>query len=187
MSNAKPIVRTGVVTDFGTVTDATEIGQGPTGAQGDLTYIPGWSEMRREHDLAKSRGETPPPLPVNPRWVRRTRMDGKPDNARQISVGNQGYMPVIASDVLDEDGKAKYEWITGMPPGSSILPDGTIGNADWVLMVADQKTAARNAARKTVKFLEQNTASLPQALEQAGLKVPGADPELTKELAPARR
>jgi hypothetical protein len=177
----KPIVRTGILTEFGMVTDEKDLFNDPTGASGDLTYVPGFSDMRREHDLAKARGETPTPLPVNLRWVRRTRLTGQPDNTRLIQVGNQGYKPVSAEQV------GKEAWIKAMPPGSDKLPDGTVGNLDWVLMVTDGKRAAKNAASKTVKFLEQNTASLPQALEQAGLRVPGSNPEVSTELAGPRR
>ena len=181
MSSPKPIVRTGIETEFGEVLDAKEVLEAPGGAGGDLTFVPGFGDMRRAADLARAKGEKPAPLPVNLRWVRRTKLTGAPDNTRQVVMQNQGYQPVSADLVGKED------WITAMPAGSTRLPDGTVGNSDWVLMVADQKTAARNAARKTVKFLEQNTANLPQALEQAGLRVPGANPEVSTELAPERR
>ena len=179
--NAKPIVRTGVVTEFGEVLDESELFDTPGGMEGDLTYVPGFSDMRRAHDLALAEGKTPTPLPVNLRWVRRQNSKGQPDTKRQVLVGNQGYTTVSAEEV------GKQDWLTAFPPGSHALPDGGIGNADWVLMVADAKTAARNAVRKRVRMLERSTGSLPAALEEAGLRVPGANPEVTRELAPERR
>jgi hypothetical protein len=46
----------------------------------------------------------------------------------------------------------KHPWLTALPPGAQITPDGTIKSAagDLQLFVIDQQGAAKNALRKKI-------------------------------------
>ena len=181
-NDVKPLVPTGIVTEFGELKDVPDRLFDEQGMNSDPTYVPGFTDMRRAADIARANGKKPLPLPVNLRWVRRTRPGtDTPTNERQIWVGNRGYKPVRADQV------GTVPWLTAMPAGAHKLPDGTIGNMDGQLMVCDQDRAMRNSAAKTVKWLEQNTGSAKAALEAAGLKEPGARPEITVEVAAPRK
>lgn len=179
----KPLIPTGIMTEFGMVQDDPTTLFDEQGAQGDLTYVPGFSDMRRARDRAIAEGKSPTPLPVNLRWVRRTRANGKVTNERTVRVANRGYVPVKATDV------GKVPWLTAMPAGATKLADGSIGSEDMVLMVCDGPRAGRNAAQKTLKWLEFNTDSRDAALAKAASAIPtqGTNPEVTTEPGTARQ
>lgn len=179
----RPIVRTGIMTTYGELLDDP---QTLMDAQyGDTTHVPGFSDLRHQHDVDVAEGRQPTPLPVNMRWVRRTRADGKPTNERVSVVAQAEYQPVQASQV------GKEAWLTGMPRAAQVLPDGTLASGDAILMVQTARAAARSEIRKRTKWLEQNTASaseaLDKALDKAGIRpVKGVNPETTTELAPPK-
>lgn len=177
MSNpTRPLVPTGIMTEFGELKDDPATLFDAVGMNGDVTYVPGISDLRRAHDLAKARGETPTPLPVNVRWVRRTRVSGEPTNDRMVKVGRDGYRPVMWTEVGTKD------WIKSAPAGASKLPDGGIGMLDMQLMVQDAQSAARSAVRKQLKWTELVTASKDEALRAAGARVRGSNPEVETDL-----
>lgn len=177
----RPIVRTGIMTEFGELMDDPETLMDVQ--FGDVLHVPGFSEMRVAYDTAVGQGKTPTPLPVNLRWVRRTTADGKPTNTRTSVVKQSQYQPVRADQV------GKVPWLTDMPRSAQKLPDGTIASGDAILMVQDARAAARGAVRKKTKWLEQNTASaseaLTKALDKAGVRLlKGVNPETTAEPGP---
>ena len=145
----RPLVETGIRTEFGDVLeDASFYDVG--GADRDLTYVPGFSELKRARDTALAdiaSGKRPrhevkvPTLPVNVRWTRTASPKGAPDGMKQISTANLGYKPANKSDIGSE-------WLKALPPGAVVNADGSIQKGDTILMVADGKTAARNSARK---------------------------------------
>lgn len=177
MTAPKPIVPTGIMTEFGELRDDPAQLFAEMGMNQDVTYVPGFSDLRREADLARSEGKRPRDLPVNLRWVRRTLRNGMPTNERIVIMRGKNYRPVTTQDL-----KAKPDWLTEMPAHATTLPDGTIGSADMQLMVCDGVAARRNAARKLLRWMEFNTASAEEAIRVAGTKVKGSEAEVTREL-----
>lgn len=182
----RPLVNTGIRTEFGDVLDDPATFNDVGGADRDLTYVPGFSEMRRTRDLElaevaagrKDRRDAKiSPLPVNVRWVRKTTPRGAPDGMKQISTGNLGYR------VVNKDQVGKAEWLKALPPGATVAADGSIEKGDTVLMVCDGKTAARNSARKqaqTQRMTADAEAAAGGLLAIAGKKE-GVEPYIKKE------
>lgn len=146
----RPLVNTVIRTEFGDVLDSPELLAREGGR--DLTYVPGFSDMRLAYDLEladvasgrKAKHEAKfTPLPVNVRWTRATTPRGAPDGMKQIATANLGYRTATKDDI-------GQPWLTALPPGATLEADGTIRKGDCLLTVADGKTAARNAARKQV-------------------------------------
>lgn len=181
----RPLVNTGIRTEFGDVLETAEFYQAG-GQDRDLTYVPGFSDMRRDRDLAISdvasgkvdrRDAKISPLPVNLRWVRATTPKGAPDAMKQIASAQNGYTTVNKSQV------GKTEWLKALPPGATVEADGSIRKGDLVLMVAEGKQAAKNAARR-----QAQTNTMVRSAEEAvgGLKAlsgaaQGADPFVRQE------
>lgn len=177
MSDVKPLVQTGIVTEFGALLDDPQTLMNEMGMNRDVTYVPGFSDLRRAADLARGDGKTPEALPVNMRWVRRTRRDGSPTTERTVVMKGKHYRPVTKSDL-------GQPWFTEMPAHAAILPDGSVASADMQLMVCDQKAAQRNAAHKLLRWQELNTASEREAIERASTQVKGSEAEVTKDVGP---
>lgn len=145
----RPLTPATIRTEFGDVLDDPSFYD--TGSiDRDLSYVPGFSEMRRARDLeiaevASGRKHISqaniPTLPVNLRWERVSMPRGTPDSRALTESGNVGYRLVRK----DQIGKA--DWLEALPPGATVDADGSIHKGDTVLMVCDGKTAARNAAR----------------------------------------
>ena len=177
MADQRPLIATGFMTEYGEVdlrSEDLEAGGGGV----DFTYVKGFSDMRRTADIARAEGGRVSPLPVNLRWFRRTNRDGTPHNARLVVAANAHYRPVLATEI------GQHDWIREMPAAAHVLPDGTIGNADSQLMVLDGKEAGTRAAAKTLKWLEQAKGSQVAALEAAGARLPGSNPEISFSKGP---
>jgi len=124
----------------------------------DLLRVPGFSELRetRDYEMAeyaagRRHGKDVSVLPANVRWVAATAgADGVQRSKKLMAAANAGYKPVTKDMLPGGDGKAKHAWLTAMPPGARVNPDGTISNAagDLQLQWCDQATAGRNQARK---------------------------------------
>src|SRR5688572_3727261 len=117
----------------------------------DHSYVPGFSEMRRNRDIKLGevqRGEAHVSdlkaleLPVNVRWARSHKSTGAPDSSKQFGHSRRGYKLVNADE---HKGQA---WLTALPPGSQIGPDGSIRNGDTTLMWCSREDAATNEAYK---------------------------------------
>lgn len=175
----KPIVPSGIMTEFGVLHDDPQTLMDEMGMNRDVTYVPGFSDMRRAADFARSeRGDgKPQPLPVNLRWARRTRTNGTPTTERLIAHRRNGYEPVTQDDV----GKP---WLTELPAGADVLADGTIASADGILMKCTAQRAAKNEVQKRLRWMEQNTASQTEAVKlvQESKKVKGSTVEATREV-----
>lgn len=160
----RPLVETRIRTEFGDVLDDPSF-YDVSGADRDLTFVPGFSDMRRARDLAQAevaagkiaRHEAKiDPLPVNLYWVRTVKPSGAPDSTKQLDAGLAGYK------VVHKDEIGKHEWLKSAPPGCTFDADGSIRKGDVVLMVVDGKRAARNAAvraAKTRRLTDEVTAS----------------------------
>jgi hypothetical protein len=182
----KPLVDVNLTTEFGEIHEA-DVFNADGVSRHDYTYVPGWSEMSVDRQLALAKlyrreikaGEVPL-LPVNLHWFRTVKGAGSdPDQMKVAHAKNLGYRAVTKDDI------GKHAWITGMPPGAVVAPDGTIKTAagDNVLMVADQRTAAKNAMRKKI-LTEQMVDGIQYSkdgLGEVGGKARGADPQITKE------
>lgn len=149
----RPLVNTAIRTEFGDVLEDPSF-HDVAGVANDLTYVPGFSEMRRDRDLelaavasgAKPRHEAKlTPLPVNVRWTRNFTPKGAPDGRKQITSGNLGYRAVTKADI------GQHDWLKALPPGATLNADGTIQKGDTMLTVTDGKTAGRNVARRAVQ------------------------------------
>src|SRR6266576_1392773 len=87
----------------------------------DLTYVPGFSELRLARDKAiveVLRGRLPakevPILPRNFRWERCQNKKGEPDTRAMIHAENSGYRVVTK----DQVGEGKI--VTSMPAGAEV-------------------------------------------------------------------
>lgn len=181
----RPLVGATIRTEFGDVLeDASFYDTG--GADKDLTYVPGFSDMRRDRDLElaavasgqKARHEAKiPVLPVNCHWARKTTPRGAPDGRKSISYGNLGYR-AATKDMI-----GKHDWLTEMPPGATFDADGTICKGDTVLMVTDAKNAARNVARRQAETNRMVGAAVDAAggLMNLGARKTGVDPHVRQE------
>lgn len=181
----RPLVETAIRTEFGDVQEDASF-HDVAGADRDLTYVPGFSEMRRARDTVAAdvaSGKLPrhqakqTPLPVNLRWTRATTPKGAPDAMKQIASGNLGYR-AVTKDMI-----GKEAWLKALPPGAVVQADGTIMKGDTILMVADGKQAARNAARKQVATarMTQDAAASAGGLLNIGANKPGLEPFVATE------
>ena len=156
----RELVPTAIRTEFGEVLDEPAF-HGPLGQLTDLTYVPGYSDMRFARDLAVAdaihdRGDASkvnwrgiPTLPVRLQWARTHKViGGQPDNTKEVQYGSAGYRFADKSDI----GKA---WLTGMPRGAVLSADGTIRQGDCTLMICDSTNAARNAAVNQLQVSQQ--------------------------------
>jgi len=145
----RDLVPTAIRTEFGEVLEDASF-HDTAGANRDYTYVPGYSDLRRQRDaaIAKEQELHPgrvnwknvPSLPARLQWVRVTKVvSGQPDNTKEIDAGTNGYRMVKKTDLGEP-------WFTAMPAGAVERADGSILKGDTVLMVVDQQQAARNAA-----------------------------------------
>lgn len=143
-----PLITTAPISEFGDFDPQELADTRPQGLENDGTYVPGFSEKRVAHDRAVDqyyRGEITrseiPTLPVNLRWARIQRKDGKDDNVKPFSHGRKGYRFVGKSDVGSD-------WLTELPGGTQWNAAGQLVNGDTALMVATARDAARNEATR---------------------------------------
>jgi hypothetical protein len=186
MPKVVPLKQSAPVSEFGEMPlGAVDESQG---APADLTYVPGWSELRYERDVQMAeyaQGARPASevdaLPGNVRWTRRMTAAGKEDGKKLMLSKNAGYIALTSDDVGSP-------WLTSLPVGAVVQTDGTITNAagDCVLTYADAVSAGRNARQKEAK-MQRATASagekmhgtdgnVEQTASQAGISVEKSTP-----------
>lgn len=166
MANKKRELIPTIQTAYGPVVEGEDFYT--AGPGGDVTYVPGYSDLRKERDLAIADRKKPLTLPVRLQWARNARVSGEPDSTKQWEYQSLKYRPVTKDDL----GEA---WFTAMPPAGSVAPDGSIRMQDMTLMVCDAQTAAQNAAR-VQRATERQTASIGGKLLSQGDRVKGSDP-----------
>lgn len=181
----RPLVPTAIRTEFGDVLEDEDFYSHQIGR--DLSYVPGYSDLRRARDLAlgeyaagKIKFQDVPTLPVRMQWVRDTKIrTGGPDNTQSLRYGIDGYRSVSKSDI-------GQPWFTGMPAGAKELADGSIHDSgDCILMVCDQKHAARNAAHQRRATEAMSREAAPSQLMQLGASKPGSDPTFESTPGPS--
>ena len=178
-STTKPLVASAIRTEFGEVFEDASFYEE---AQRDLTYVPGYSDLRRTRDRLMgevAQGKLPkgtkvPTLPVRLQWVRTAKASGAPDSYKQVQFGSDGYRQATKADV----GQA---WLTAIPGGATVGVGDAIYQGDCVLMVCDAQRAARNAAVIRM-HTDRLTKDAPAAnLMKLGEAKQGADPTFTSE------
>lgn len=162
--SAKPLIQSAPLSEFGDFPDSPEFND-PNAQDRDQTYVPGFSDRRRERDIAVSEfiagritREDIPTLPVNLRWARNQTKAGVPDSAKPFLHGRKGYRAVTKDDV-------NAEWLTHIPPGAQIGADGTIRNGDCILMVASAQDAAKSERNKRA-LVNERLHGIGASLEQ---------------------
>jgi hypothetical protein len=182
----RPLIPTGVMTEFGEVFEDPETKQYSQANDIDVTYTPGWSELRKQHDRQKweaAHGKRPPkqivPLPGNVRLVRRSSANGSPDLRKTAESSNRGYRPITTADV-------GQPWFKTLPAGAILLPDGSIAKGDCLYMYCPPEQAARNAHQKHQRTMDQLGAPHAKA-EGFGMAVDqqkGEDIQLGSQISP---
>lgn len=181
-----PILNTEPPPEFGELTSSPEFLE-QSGMDGDLTYVPGFSELRLARDRAilevmqgKRRAADVPTLPYNFRWARCQDKKGEPDNRKVVRAGNRGYKVITKDDV--GEGKLLKE----LPAGARMTADGMVRQGDTILMVATASRVARNEFAKrarTESATKGAEAGFAAALEAVGGRpVKGASPYISKEV-----
>jgi hypothetical protein len=185
----RPLVDVNVVSEFGAFHEAEGTTEAESLENRDYTYVPGFSNMRKTRDLDLARlhrgeikGKEVSTLPVNMRWFRTVKGSGSdPDQMRMAAARNNKYRAVTKAD-LD----AKHPWLTELPPGAQIAPDGTIKSAagDLALYVTDRENAARIAIRRKKNIDESVSAVEMQigGLGQVGSQHKGANPTVDTKI-----
>lgn len=183
-----PIVFTTPPPEFGELTSSPEF-LDQSAMNADLTYVPGFSELRFARDKAivevlqgRRSAKDVPTLPINFRWARCQNKKGESDNRKVIRAGNRGYKVVTKNEV----GEGRL--LKDLPAGARFNAAGEIQQGDTVLMVADAQRVARNEFAKRAR-IESATkgaeAGFEAALEAAGGRITkGASPYIQKELGP---
>lgn len=186
-SPVRPLVPSAPLSEFGDFHQSAEFND-PHLNDRDGSYVPGFSEMRRNRDIAVATYTANPtaenrtaitPLPVNLRWARNQTKSGSPDNAKPFVHGRKGYRAVDAKQHAGQD------WLTEIPPGAVIQADGTIRNGDCILMWAPAEKAAQSERMKqrlTTERIEGVKASFAQHAATAGASR-SAEPYVTMEPA----
>ena len=181
-----PIIFTAPPPEFGELKESPEF-HDMAAMNADLTYVPGFSELRFARDRAivavrqgKLQAKDVPTLPYNFRWARCQNKKGEPDNRKVIRAGNRGYKAVTK----DEVGEGKL--LPNLPAGARFTADGTIVQGDTVLMVAPADRVARNEFAKRART-ESATKGAEAGFEAAlqavgGRPSKGASPYIQKEV-----
>lgn len=140
----------------------------------DTFNLPGYSDKRREYDLAIREGDHPATLRHRFQAVRTKNLDGRPDRRKASEYESRGYRAVTQADLkgLGID-LQKSAW--------HVAADGTIEQAEYTLFVADASVVRRDLAKKEFVERQQQDAQY-DAMEAAvdsynaalGLKGPGA-------------
>jgi len=140
-------------------------------AMQDLTYIPGYSDWRRERDDALRTGKKPRPLPFRLQLVRVKNAQGQPDSRMAPYWRAKGYREVEASALVSMG--------LGMPVGGMVSGDGFIDVGDTRLFVCDARRAARNQLDWRRATDEMQATNSAPALEAEGRRVAKPGEEIT--------
>lgn len=178
---AKPLINTAALSEFGDLTETAQF-HDPSLMDRDLSYVPGFSEMRRRHaiEFAEVKAGLRDPkdlfkLPVNLRWARCQNRAGQTDTTKPHAHGAKGFRFVNTKEHKGQD------WLKALPPGAEEMADGTIRRGDTVLMWQSQEDAAKSELAKRVATEQRLTGQesvFLQNLQNAAAK--GADPSVEK-------
>ena len=174
MAKKRPLIVSKPVDEFGEVTvELDELDQ--TNMAVDMTYVPGWSELKYQRDAAladlaagRCTAAEVPSLPVNVRMVRRAGIGGQSDGSKLMMAFNNGYKPIPKKHI----GQA---WFTALPPGAREMEDGSIVNAagDCQYMYCEGPRAALNKRRATERMLAHADNAGLNPVDDDGTPTPG--------------
>jgi len=156
-----PLIRTDTRAHLGEAQEKPEFAD-PALARGDLTYVPGWSDLRRQRDADVREGRKPAPLPYRLQLVRVRNSMGLPDGQGAASWRAQGYQEVKVNE-MKELGIA-------MPIGGMASADGFVDVGDLRLFACDAQRAAQNEQNWRRATDEVQATDRAPALEAEGRK-----------------
>lgn len=118
----------------------------------DASYVPGYSEAKRDNEIRASKGYETVPLP-RLQWVRVARSNGRiatESDEGMVNFLKLGYRACGLQD-LENNG-----W--GMPPSASVGPDGLVRRGDLALFIVGTERAERNreAMRRLNKVMVED-------------------------------
>ena len=181
-----PLVMVQPPPEFGELQETPEF-HDMNAMNGDVTYVPGFSEQRYARDreinevvTGNRRPQDVRSLTHNFRWARCQSKKGEPDSRKVVKAGNRGYQAVTKEMV----GEGKL--VPTLPAGAVYAADGTVRQGDTQLMVATAARVARNEFNKRART-EASTrgaeAGFEAALEAVGGRpIRGAAPFIQKEV-----
>lgn len=143
----------------------------------DPWFVAGYSDKRKEREMAVARGEKPEPLPYRLQYVRTTHTSGAPDNSKAAEFSTMRYIPVL----YDE---AHKFGIDVKKSGFNRGPDGTCRVAGQMLMVTPNRVAAVHAAaqrERTRELSEAATSGMDRAVREYNSRNPDAPTETLRE------
>lgn len=167
----KPVIQVTERSPFGSESVDESVLQDPGF---DTFNLPGYSDKRRNYDLATRDGDRPVTLKHRFQAVRTKTLDGRPDRRKASEYESRGYRAVKSTDLKDLGiDLAKSAW--------HVAADGTVEQAEYTLFVADSSVVRRDIAKKELAEKQQQDAqyeSMEAAVENynlsLGLKGPGA-------------
>ena len=133
----KPYIEAREASPFGEAHDYSPLAN-PTK---DVYELPGYSDKRREREIAVAKGEHPGPLPFRVQLVPTARVTGKPDRRKEQEYRNLGYKPMT-----EEDAKTLGIDLTNSAYEVDKASKHVILNEN-LAMWAPREVAARNFAR----------------------------------------
>lgn len=136
----------------------------------DPWFVSGYSDKRREHELAVRNGEKPEPLPWRFQYVRTALTSGAPDGSKAAEFSTLRYIPVLYDEAH------KYG-IDVKKSGFNRATDGTCRVAGQMLMVTPARVAAIHAAaqrERTRALTEASTSRMDQAVREYNARNPDA-------------
>lgn len=141
---------------FGEEVDTSHL----TNEERDALYIEGYSDKRREFELAVARGEHPDPLQWRLHWVRGQAITGDADGRKVAEWKAKGYIPVMWED-------AEKYGINLQDSAAVKGPDGSVRLGDVVLMAAPAKVAAAHYRRQRELTAEQEELRVYGPMQEA--------------------
>lgn len=109
----------------------------------DSTFIPGYSDVRTQRELALRRGERPAPLRHRLQWARAKSFDGQRLDGKRVMHWkvNKKHEPLKYDDAIAMGYRLNEN------PAITKGPDGYAYLGEMILMHADARTAATNYAK----------------------------------------
>ena len=139
----------------------------------DSTYIEGYSDVRRQRELAVRNGERPAPLKHRLQWARGKTFDGSRNDGRRIMhwQTNKRY------EMLRYDDAVKMGYRVDLNPAIVRGDDGNAYLGERVLMYAGAKVAAANlekVRKDTAELAERPKRDMEAAVERFNVRTKGA-------------
>jgi len=105
----------------------------------DASFVPGYSNVRRENELRRVKGLPLLPQPARAQWIRVTRRSGEFVATNDEGMSEWMRLGYVACGLDDLD---RLGW--SMPPTAQVGEDGLIRRGDLALFYVDAERAAEN-------------------------------------------